>query len=242
MRVDEVEGFFEFLPRNLIEFVDRELRVFDGLDQVVALAPQEFFALLAFLEFFERHHVHRAHRFDARLHFVVIRFGGDQIFADQQLRFLRHQFFGLRVQFRHAGLAEVVAVRIVARLFDLALAALGAKLVEGLPLAAQRFVELSGAGRALRPILFRAQLSVPRARVFFAAKVFRLLRELLAGGFEIRFSPEAARRAAAAATFMRSSAWPISSARRCSADSALARRSAIVASSSRRATTCSCSA
>ena len=41
MRVDDREGLLEFLPRNLIEFGDRLLRVADRLHQVVALAPQE---------------------------------------------------------------------------------------------------------------------------------------------------------------------------------------------------------
>ena len=85
MRVDELEGLLEFVARDFVELVDRELRVLDGLHEVVALAPQEVLALLAFLEFLERHHVDRAHGFDARLHFVVVGFGGDQIFAGEQL-------------------------------------------------------------------------------------------------------------------------------------------------------------
>ena len=85
MRVDEVERFLEFLFGDGIELVDGELRILDGSDQVVAFAAQERVALLAFLEFLERHHVDRAHGVDAGFHFVVAGFGGDQIFADQQL-------------------------------------------------------------------------------------------------------------------------------------------------------------
>ena len=53
-----------------------------------------------------------------------------QLFADQQLRLLRDQLFGLRVEFGDARLPQVIAVRVVARLLDLPLAALGAQLVE----------------------------------------------------------------------------------------------------------------
>ena len=83
LRVDESEGVLELLARDFVELVNGELRVLDGLHEVVAFAAQETFALLAFLKFLERHHVDRAHGFDARLHFVVIRFGGDELFADQ---------------------------------------------------------------------------------------------------------------------------------------------------------------
>ena len=217
MRVDEVEGFLEFLARHLVEFGDGELRVLDRLHQVVALAAQEAFALLAFLKFLERHHVHRAHRFDARLHFVVVRFGGDQFFADQQLRCLRHQFFGLRVQFGDAGLAQVVAVGIVARLFDLALAALGAKLVERLALAAQRFVELAGARPRFVPFLFERRFLLFEAD-FLRAQLFGLLRKLLAGGLRARTFPAAARRAAAAKRIDALVRLRDFSARRCSTD------------------------
>ena len=82
--VDEVERFLEFLFGDGVELVDGELRVLDGSDQVVAFAAQESVALLAFLEFLERHHVDRAHGVDAGFHFVVIGFGGDEIFADQR--------------------------------------------------------------------------------------------------------------------------------------------------------------
>src|SRR6185437_12571869 len=47
--VDESEGFLELQARHLIELGDRELGILDGLHQIVALAAQEFLALLAFL-------------------------------------------------------------------------------------------------------------------------------------------------------------------------------------------------
>ena len=83
LRVDEGERVFKFCARDFVELVNSELRVLDGLHEVVALAPQEVFALLAFLEFLKRHHVDRAHGLDARFHFVVTRFSGDQLFTDQ---------------------------------------------------------------------------------------------------------------------------------------------------------------
>jgi len=39
----------------------------------VALAAEESESLLALVVLFERHHVDRAHGFDSRLHFVVLR-------------------------------------------------------------------------------------------------------------------------------------------------------------------------
>ena len=144
----------------------------------------KYLALFALLEFFERHHVHRAHRFHARLHFVVIRLGCDQLFADQELALLRHQFFRLRVQFGHAGLAQIVAVGIIARFFDLALASLGAQLVERLPLAAQRFIELAGARARFVPFLFERRFQFLGAH-FFLAQIFHLQRKLLARGLKV---------------------------------------------------------
>ena len=157
LRVDEGEGVLEFLARDFVEFVNGELRILDGLHEIVALAAHKTFALLAFLEFLERHHVDGAHGFDARLHLVEIRFGGDQLFADEKLRFLGDQFLGLRIQFGDAALAEIVAVGIVAGFFDLALAALGAKLVERLAAAAQCFFDLSGARACFGPFRSRTR-------------------------------------------------------------------------------------
>ncbi len=168
-----------------------------GLHQIVAFAAQENLALFAFLEFFESHHVHGAHGFDARLHFVVTRFGGDQFFADQQLAFLRHQFFGLRVQFGYAGLAQIIAVGIVARFFDLALASLRAKFVKRLPFAAQRFVELAGARTRFVPFLFERCFQFLR-RVLFPCADLPLATQAARKRPRGLFSPAAARRVAGA--------------------------------------------
>ena len=141
--VDEVERFLEFLLGDGVELVDGELRVLDGGDQVVAFAAQESVALLTFLEFLEGHHVDRAHGVDPGFHFVVAGFGGDEIFADQELTLLqRDEFFGLRVQFSDAGLAQIIAVGVVARFFDLVLVALGPQFFERGPLAAKFFIEM----------------------------------------------------------------------------------------------------
>ena len=128
--VDCREGIFEFLPRDLIEFGDGLLRILDGFDEIVALAAQERVALLTFLVFLERHHVDRAHGFDARFHVVVGRLRGGEFFAGQQIRLQADQFLGLRVQFGDAGLAQIFAVGIVAGLFDFAMIALRALVIE----------------------------------------------------------------------------------------------------------------
>ena len=201
---------------------------------------RKLFALLAFLEFFERHHVHRAHRFDARLHLVVVRFGRDQVLAHELLILLRHQLFGLRVQFGDARLPQVIAVRVVARLFDLALAALGAKFVERLALAAQRFFDLRRCACEPVPIRLRAPPSALRGAAF-PSEVPRPAARSARRSLRSWLSPRAGPRAAVCNESTRSVACAISSARRASNASALARRSAIAASSSRRATTCSCS-
>ena len=125
--VDGVERLLEFFARDQVELGDGLLRVGDRLQQVVALARQEREALLALVELFERHHVHRAHRFDARLHLAVVGFGDRQLFAGDERRFGGDQVFGLRVDFRHAGFAQVLAVGVVARALDFGVAALFAQ-------------------------------------------------------------------------------------------------------------------
>ena len=98
MGVDHGEGLFEFLARDLVELGDGLLGIGDGLQQVLALAAQEFESLLALVVFLERHHVHRAHGFDARLHLAVLGVGGGQFVAGQQDGLLGEQVFGLGVQ------------------------------------------------------------------------------------------------------------------------------------------------
>ncbi len=89
VRVDDGKGLFEFLPRDLVEFGDGLLGIGDGLQQVLALAPQEAEALFALVVFLERHHVDRAHGFDARFHLVILRVGGSQFFGRQAARAAR---------------------------------------------------------------------------------------------------------------------------------------------------------
>ncbi len=108
--VDGVEGLFEFLARDQVEFSDGLLRVGDGFEQVVALARQEREALVALVELFESHHVDGAHGFDALLHFAVIRFRDGEFFASHKGGFRGDQVLGLRIDFRHASFAEMLAV------------------------------------------------------------------------------------------------------------------------------------
>ena len=53
-----------------------------------------------------------------------------------------------------------------------------------MPLAAQRFIELAGAGSRFVPFLFERRFQFLSAN-FFLAQIFHLQRQLLAGGFEV---------------------------------------------------------
>ena len=103
-----------------------------------------------------------------------------------KLRRLRHQIFRLCVQFRDAGLAQVIAVGLVARLFDLTLAALAAELVERLPLAraATRPDDLRGTARP--PIPFRAPLFALPGAVFPRAAIPACCASCSQDDFEFR--------------------------------------------------------
>src|SRR5271156_2574149 len=186
MRIYEIKRLFKFLPRHLVQLIDRKLRILNGRHQIIPLPPQESIALLALLEFLQRHHVHRTHGVHARLHLVVIRFRRDQLLARQQLRFLGHQFFRLRVQFRHARLPQIIAVRIVPRLLDLPLPPLRPQFIQRLSLPAHILIELRRPRP--RPFPFRSQ----RRLQFFQPRLLRtqlrnLHPQLLAGTLELRF-------------------------------------------------------
>ncbi len=74
LRVDGRKRLFELFLGDQVEFLDGLLRVSDRLQQVVAFARQESEALFALVELFQRHHVHRAHVFNALLHFAIVGF------------------------------------------------------------------------------------------------------------------------------------------------------------------------
>ena len=108
--VDGVKGLFEFFARDQVEFGDGLLCVGDGFEKVVAFARQEREALVALVELFESHHVDGAHGLDALFHFAVIRFRDGEFFAGHEGGFGGDQVLGLRVDFGHAGFAEMLAV------------------------------------------------------------------------------------------------------------------------------------
>ena len=206
-------------------------------EQVVSLAPQELFALLALAVFLERHHVDRAHRLDPRLHLVVVRFRRDEILADQQVRpSLRNQFLGLRVELRHASLAQIIAVGVVARSFDLSLAAFGAQLFQRLALAPQFLIDLAGARASppptLAPALPSALASAPFRRADRPPACASCSQAVSSSIFSCNKPPCCWRKYVARCPDCASS-----SDKRPSMAAALARRSDMVASSSRRATT-----
>jgi hypothetical protein len=122
--VDGVESQFKFFLGGLVELNDGLLRVGDGSQQVVALAREEGEALLAFVEFFKRHHVDGTHGFDALLHLAVIGFRDGQLFAGHESGFRGDQVFGLRVDLAHARFAQVLAVGVVFRAVHFRVAAL----------------------------------------------------------------------------------------------------------------------
>jgi hypothetical protein len=149
------------------------------LQQVIALASEEGEALLALVELFERHHVHRAHGLDARLHVAVVGFCHRQFFAGNERCFGGNQIFGLCVHFGHARFAQVLAVGIVARAIDFRVAALIAQLVQRLASHAQLVFHLGYAGPVGLPLCFQRALAGFEA-CFFRAQAFELLSELFA--------------------------------------------------------------
>ncbi len=91
-------------------------------------------------------------------------FGGDQI-------------LGLRVHFRHASFAQMLAVGIVARVIHFGVAALFAKFLKRLAAHAQMIFHLRDASAARVPFLFELALADFETQ-FFAAQAFELLCEL----------------------------------------------------------------
>src|SRR5258708_4925184 len=107
--IDAVERLLEFLPRNQIQLRNRLLRIRNRLQQIIALPRQERKPLLALVVLLQRHHVHRAHRFDARLHLTIIRLRDRQLFPPDEGGLRRDQVLRLRVHRRHASLAQETA-------------------------------------------------------------------------------------------------------------------------------------
>ncbi len=83
--VDARKGLVELGARNLVDLLDRLLRIFDGLDQILALRFEEAMALRCLLVLIERHHVDRAHLLDALAQRAAGFFFGGEGFVDQSL-------------------------------------------------------------------------------------------------------------------------------------------------------------
>jgi len=177
--INGLEGLLEFLAGDQIEFGDGLVRVGDGLQQVVAFAREEGEALLALIELFECHHVDGAHRFDALLHLAVIHFRCSKRFAAHEGGFGGDQILGLCVDLRHAGFAEMLAVRIIPRTIHFRVAALFAKLLKRLTAHSQMIFHLCYARATAFPFLLQLALADFEAE-FFAAEAFELLREIFA--------------------------------------------------------------
>ena len=165
------EGLLKFFLGDDVQLRDGLLRVRDGLQQVVALARQEGEALLAFVEFLQRHHVHRAHGLDALFHFAIAGFGGRQFFAAHERSFRGDQVLGLRVHFRHAGLAQMLAVGIVAGLLDFARGCVGRASPAAIWRAhAQMIFHLASRASVPCPIPVRVPSAVTSRRAFSARR------------------------------------------------------------------------
>src|SRR5258708_1500174 len=161
VRVDRVKRLLEFFPRNQVELGNGLLRIRNRLQQVIPFPRQEREPLIALVELFEGHHVHRAHVFDALLHFAIVRFGQRQLFAAHERRLARNQIFRLRVHFAHARLAQVLPVTLILSALDFRMAPLLAQLLQRLAAHAQVVFHLGHPCPPPFPFLFQFLLPPP---------------------------------------------------------------------------------
>jgi len=109
--VDAREGFVELGPRNLVDLLDRLLRVLDRFDEVLALLFQEGMARGGLVVLFKSHHVHRAHLLQALAERATLLFLGSERFAlHARNRRNGAKLFGRRVHFSEATALEVLDV------------------------------------------------------------------------------------------------------------------------------------
>ena len=69
--VNLFKRFLELLTREDVNFFDRGLRVFDGIQQVFSLRLEKRLSFGGLSIFFERHHVDGAHGIEPRAHFLT---------------------------------------------------------------------------------------------------------------------------------------------------------------------------
>ncbi len=177
--IDAVERLLEFLPRNQIQLRNRLLRIRNRLQQIIALPRQERKPLLALVVLLQRHHVHRAHRFDARLHLTIIRLRDRQLFPADERGLRRDQVLRLRVHLRHASLAQVLPVGIIPRTLHFRMTPLLANFLQRLPPHAQPIFHLCDARPSALPFLLQLLLSLFQPQLL-RSQALELLRKLLA--------------------------------------------------------------
>ena len=117
--IDDCKGLVEALLGNFVNFTDGEPGVLNGRQQVVALFGQEAVALLALLEFLQRHHVDGADVFQFVLDFVVAGFRLGQRGADQAVIGLEAQILAGQAEFALHGGFSVLALGLLACLIHL---------------------------------------------------------------------------------------------------------------------------
>src|ERR1017187_8880001 len=119
MRVDGLERLGEFPARNLVDLLNRLLRVAYGIDQVLPLRGQEIQALLRFLELLQRGGIYRSQRFDplADLDRRPLGFFAGGGLGNRVVR--RGQFLHRAVQIPSADLVQILQLGLLADQFDL---------------------------------------------------------------------------------------------------------------------------
>ena len=112
---------------------------------------------------------------------LILCVGSRELFAGKQRRLLGNQILGLRVQFIHAGLAQMFPLGVIARPLHLVAAAIFAQLVQRLPRHAQSIVDFRCPPASLVPFLLPFGLVRLQAFAFGTQRRrLRLLRFVLA--------------------------------------------------------------
>ena len=133
--VDARERLVELRPRDLVDLLDGRLRVLDGVEQVLALRLQELVPLGDLGVLLERHHVHRAHRFQA-----ILQLAAGIFFADQRVAFQPRNIF------LHAKLGRLYAEIVDAGCLNVL--KIGGELGRGCTACRTRFAQASVSARS----------------------------------------------------------------------------------------------
>ncbi len=110
--VDARKCFVEFLARNLVDLLDRLLRVLDGIDEILALRFEEGVPVSGFLVLFECHHVDRSHLLDLLAQSAAgFFFRNERLVYDANDCLIGAQRGGLFVYFGQRAALQVFEVR-----------------------------------------------------------------------------------------------------------------------------------